>query len=49
MNQFYVEDFSASDIYRFNPLASRGKELYEEAGFWNNADTAFDKHVDVGV
>jgi hypothetical protein len=29
--------------------ASRGKELDEEAFFWNNADTAFDKHVNVGV
>jgi hypothetical protein len=28
---------------------SRGKELYEEAFFWNNADTAVNKHVDVGV
>jgi hypothetical protein len=28
---------------------SRGKELYEETGFWNGADTAVNKHVDVGV
>jgi hypothetical protein len=27
----------------------KGKEFYEETGFWNNADTAVNKHVDVGV
>jgi hypothetical protein len=28
---------------------SKGKELDEKTFFWNNAGTAFDKHVDVGV